>query len=524
MNRKQAVTAMSQGKTSAVRVASHWISAARVSLSDFWKLVDKIGWGTKTTDTDAIEKAIMLKYSPQEAAALGNIRSQLFDDLYDRLDRWGDAEDMSFGVGDDGFSDLINHIIGLGKREYDAVMKDPKRGWERAQKGTYTESFSYAFPSRSDYASLNIKHYTRWATKLIHAFQEHITQNRALKSLHRDALVIVSALEMMAAGQVEAFLDTERTVIPLFKKMQRNYEAKLKMMGGKPTWGGGSDNPLTSGAWLENLYHDVRRFAEKTPVKLATQWGRTIKEAADIRRVLGPMLEPLRPYTTNYSQLLKAFGPAMIEALETCIWEDLSEPMDYGNGDYEVDVGRFKALQESSVTLEELGYERYEYPTAIQASYQIPVNIRVFVTELRLALKRFVADEKGFRAELLGLFEGRSAKMFFKLLVDGMKNILSGSHIFEDSLRQSWRFWMDGGIGAFYEYVFPNHLNAKVVGTPKVVAKPQGRQIWFDVLAKIELKPSDFEVDAESARDFPDPEDRFGYDDEYGPWHDYING
>lgn len=273
---------MKRKKSSHLRVAQEWMlradkKARGISILEpsFWMLVDKIGWGTKTTDFEAVQKAIMLKYSPLEAEALGDIKDKLFHALYQRLDQWEDTEEgKPFEMGDDSFSDLVNHIIGLGKREYDAVMKDPKRAWERAMKGLYEESFSYVFPSHSDYASLNLKHYTRWANRIINGFQKHILSNRAFSSMHRDALTIVDALKLMAGGDVNAFLDTQNVVLTLFKKMQRNYEAKLKALGGRLP-ARADDNPLVSGAWLENLYIDARRFTEKTPIKLASKgWRR----------------------------------------------------------------------------------------------------------------------------------------------------------------------------------------------------------------------------------------------------------
>ena len=51
----------------------------------------------------------------------------------------------SWGMGDDGFWDLVAHIIGQGKHEFYNVMADPTIAKKRADKRDFKENFQYIF-------------------------------------------------------------------------------------------------------------------------------------------------------------------------------------------------------------------------------------------------------------------------------------------------------------------------------------------------------------------------------------------
>ena len=63
----------------------------------------------------------------------------------------GKTKHQQLPVGDDSYEDLRAHIIGMGRKEFQKVMRNPELAYDRAVDGKYTESFSYAIPSRSDY-------------------------------------------------------------------------------------------------------------------------------------------------------------------------------------------------------------------------------------------------------------------------------------------------------------------------------------------------------------------------------------
>jgi hypothetical protein len=139
---------------------------------EFWKLTEPYGWGTKTTDSKVIKKSLMGKLSLDEAEALEDAFRALSSKLYKALMAYEAKSGDDFGLGDDGFGDLIAHIIGMGKKEYEAVLKNPDLAMQRAHKSAFKESFSYSLPSKHDYESLNISKYLEWAKRIISEYSQ----------------------------------------------------------------------------------------------------------------------------------------------------------------------------------------------------------------------------------------------------------------------------------------------------------------------------------------------------------------
>jgi hypothetical protein len=118
----------------------------------FWDLVELAGWTGRGPDAlsgpaGRLAKVLKTDRSRRRFEQLYRAHHRI---LYNRLNDWereqedlGDPKD--FNTGDDGFSDLISHIIGLGRSEYQAAMKDPMVAYERARARDYYESFSYVF-------------------------------------------------------------------------------------------------------------------------------------------------------------------------------------------------------------------------------------------------------------------------------------------------------------------------------------------------------------------------------------------
>jgi len=123
-----------------------------VSDEIFWKAVSDMGWETNGFDYDKIgkdlETRIWAEYDDQQARVIADglftAGMRFHNRLYDVVDKYARKTKTYMG-GDDSFSDLLNHIIGLGQAEYDAVMADPSLAVKRYNEEAYTESFSYCF-------------------------------------------------------------------------------------------------------------------------------------------------------------------------------------------------------------------------------------------------------------------------------------------------------------------------------------------------------------------------------------------
>lgn len=112
----------------------------------FWEAVAEIGWGTKTTNYKVVEKAILKNWDNEFISSFDDLLGEFKSPLYVAVENFEERNGVSCGCGDDGFSDLLNHVVGLGQEAYEAAMKDPMLVVKRGQKYDFTESFSYCVP------------------------------------------------------------------------------------------------------------------------------------------------------------------------------------------------------------------------------------------------------------------------------------------------------------------------------------------------------------------------------------------
>ena len=118
---------------------------------DFWNIIEYVGWGRKTYNYREIEELLIGELSTNSGPWFTKTFRKFKTVLDDKINQWERKSDKRLPLGDDGFSDLVSHIIGLGSKEYWKVMRDPELALKRAESGDYKESFSYAIPATNDY-------------------------------------------------------------------------------------------------------------------------------------------------------------------------------------------------------------------------------------------------------------------------------------------------------------------------------------------------------------------------------------
>jgi len=134
----------------------------------FWAEVKRLNWPAISARVDATyeraytdpdaphfdfdrEHRKLLKRTP-DAAYWARFQMEVGekrDALSDRIVEWERRQGVSgfdrwMGLGDDSFRDLTNHIIGMGRDTYEAVMADPSKAADFSD--SYVESFSYLIP------------------------------------------------------------------------------------------------------------------------------------------------------------------------------------------------------------------------------------------------------------------------------------------------------------------------------------------------------------------------------------------
>jgi len=144
---------------------------------EYWEMVAKVDWpslcNSPTDEVDAgkdiLTELLPTKQDMENFRAAGAEAKKM---LVDAMDAWeakqgrDDPTWAGWGVGDDSYSDLANHIIGCGKDEWAATIIDPSKAYARCQhkyttgnkkSDGYVESFSYCIPYKEDYDETSVK-------------------------------------------------------------------------------------------------------------------------------------------------------------------------------------------------------------------------------------------------------------------------------------------------------------------------------------------------------------------------------
>jgi len=115
--------------------------------NQMWRVIDEIGWSTKTVDYEMVVVYLQSKYSREFLERFEKFvvdKYKKINKLLNAYSRKKNNGDLGyFLTSDDGFMDLTYHIIGLGQKEYEAVLKNPERARKRAEKDDFVECFGY---------------------------------------------------------------------------------------------------------------------------------------------------------------------------------------------------------------------------------------------------------------------------------------------------------------------------------------------------------------------------------------------
>lgn len=119
----------------------------------FWFLVEKIGWGTISTDYRKLGwKLLTLIDNINEINEMKTLskkfQAQLINKFYDK--NWNLNDNIiQYWGGDDSFWDFRAHIVGLGEEFFNSIMKNPTETY--SIKDSYVECFDYIFSAAVDY-------------------------------------------------------------------------------------------------------------------------------------------------------------------------------------------------------------------------------------------------------------------------------------------------------------------------------------------------------------------------------------
>jgi len=182
----------------------------------FFDITEPLGWGTKTTDYKEINKVIF-------RLERGRTRTQWLKDhlgILEGLLHTAAKTDLGEDPCCDSWSDTLAHTVGLGRHEFMRCMYEPQRLVDRANKGDYKESFSYALPYSEDYNNCEQwKHENRAAEYL-----GKLTARVLLEGIDGNTPAEVEAIgavqnsfSLLAVGKVKEYLATREAIVALMK-------------------------------------------------------------------------------------------------------------------------------------------------------------------------------------------------------------------------------------------------------------------------------------------------------------------
>ena len=223
---------------------------------EFWGLVDSIGWGTKTTDCSAVKKHLLHTLTPEKMTGMRDWFAGLRGNLYDVVEQ-NDIE----GVSDDGLSDLLAHIVGLGSSAYIAHLHSFDKIQERATKRDYTESFSYCIPDPDELECLEVSTYQDWANRAMKIYA--LSDDPELEDIRCHLVTICEALETLKAGNWKLFLEYELASKKALTAIEKFFEEMDKDMArlGYVRSCDMSDS-IRNPHFVLNLFHDVKEYLE----------------------------------------------------------------------------------------------------------------------------------------------------------------------------------------------------------------------------------------------------------------------
>ena len=116
----------------------------------FWKLVEKIGWVTKTVNYASVRENFIKNYSKLTLRIFCEQYKNYYDELINAIKDYNKNNNESVPYsGRDAHWDTLAHIVGLGYEEYMRNINNPKHVEERCDNSDYVENFSYCFRNGS---------------------------------------------------------------------------------------------------------------------------------------------------------------------------------------------------------------------------------------------------------------------------------------------------------------------------------------------------------------------------------------
>jgi hypothetical protein len=144
----------------------------------YWRIVDKLGWGTKSTDINKLGEELLNHIQDIEDIKYMRDYTQIFKDeldkiIYSKSHELLIDEKLHFWGGDDSYWDFKSHIVGMGKDFFKSCLEDPTNF--AIVGDNYTENFEYVFTESERFAK------TDEGKKILNTKKRELKLKRILK-------------------------------------------------------------------------------------------------------------------------------------------------------------------------------------------------------------------------------------------------------------------------------------------------------------------------------------------------------
>jgi hypothetical protein len=222
-------------------------AAPGVRDDEFWEIVSWMDWKSNPDIDEAKIRLVQrFEFNQTKLTEFKDWMVEKKDTIYEALNAWCDENEKTLGIGDDGWEDLCSHIVGLGREEYEACLKNPGRAAERAWGGRFKESFSYCIPYDLDEFSWST--YLRWAGETT-AKYEYAAVHPYASPIHVECGHIAEALGLVLEKKITEFLAQEEKVEADLATIAKFHErVSLK------------DADIENQWVVKNLFSDLKRY------------------------------------------------------------------------------------------------------------------------------------------------------------------------------------------------------------------------------------------------------------------------
>ena len=123
-------------------------SFERISMTEhegnMWNIIGALGWVESGYDFRGIEHLLLTNYNDGDIISLIEFVDERENELMDRIEQYETDNGIRCGDynGDNSWSHMLAHVVGMGKVTYDTIMNNPTRLEEIG----IVDSFSYAIP------------------------------------------------------------------------------------------------------------------------------------------------------------------------------------------------------------------------------------------------------------------------------------------------------------------------------------------------------------------------------------------